>query len=240
MQNTRATEKPYIISGFDDVLRQAENTGLIKSAIKIFEVDATFSGMSELYVSLSMNQLNPKFTLVSGISTWFDGRIENFLTKSKFPTRQMYLRNWLTEWSIENFKIDKMQKILIDHPDQKFIVIFDNSQASLILAKQIQKKFSGKILAIYLHQVIEKDIPAGAVKYYSAFDIALNEYKNQRMSIEEVNSVAKAITNEKHTDMLFPNYAVCPVNYDPCAVADDKIKSICTDVRIHIQTLCSK
>ena len=46
-----ANEKPLIISGFDDVLRQAENTSLLKATIKIFEEDKTFSGMPELYFS---------------------------------------------------------------------------------------------------------------------------------------------------------------------------------------------
>ncbi len=39
-----AVEKPYIISGFDDVLRQAENTGLLKASLQIFEKDKTFVG----------------------------------------------------------------------------------------------------------------------------------------------------------------------------------------------------
>ncbi len=44
----KADQKPYIISGFDDVLRQAENTGLIKASLKILGNDKGFSGMPEI------------------------------------------------------------------------------------------------------------------------------------------------------------------------------------------------
>ena len=40
--HAQAVEKPYIISGFDDVLRQSENTGLFNAAIKLFAKDETF------------------------------------------------------------------------------------------------------------------------------------------------------------------------------------------------------
>jgi hypothetical protein len=104
-----ASEKPYIISGFDDVLRRAENTGLIKASLKIFEKDKTFSGMCELYSVISANETVPAFTLVSAISNWFDGRIENLLTRYNCPSHQSYLRNWLTQWSIQSFKIASLK-----------------------------------------------------------------------------------------------------------------------------------
>ena len=126
----RASEQPFVISGFDDVLRQAENTGLIKSALKILEEDRTFTGMPELYKALTHEEPSPRFVIVSAISNWFGNRIERFLTSAQFPSNKRYLRNWLTEWSIEKFKIEKIREVLQEKPNRKFIVIFDNSEAS--------------------------------------------------------------------------------------------------------------
>ncbi len=158
----KADQKPYIISGFDDVLRQAENTGLIKASMKILEDDKGFSGMPELYHLISDQETSPQFVLVSAISNWFDSRIDRFLQNSHFPSHRRYLRNWLTEWSIESFKIEKIKAILKEKGDRQFIVIFDNSEASINLVEEINRQFPKKFVGIYLRQVQNKKLPLGA------------------------------------------------------------------------------
>jgi phosphatidate phosphatase APP1 len=236
----RAAEKPFIISGFDDVLRQAENTGLFKAALKILEKDKTFSGMPELYQAISREEESPHFVLVSGISYWFENRITKFLKKSHFPDNKLHLRNWLTQWSVENFKVDHIKNIIADRPNRKFIVIFDNSDASLGLAEKLHAEFLNTIHVVYLHQVIDKKIPSSAVSYYTAFDIALNEYAANRMNTDEVVEVGQAIVKETKVDMLFPSYAVCPEKYNPCKEVSGDILDICSKVKDHIAALCSQ
>jgi phosphatidate phosphatase APP1 len=236
---SQTNTKPYIISGFDDVLRQAENTGLFKAAIKIFEKDKDFSGMSELYRTISVAETKPeKFSLVSGIADWFDTRIEEHLTKNKYPKYARYLRNWLTEWSIEDFKLSRVDKIISENPGRNFIVIFDNSGASLGLAEKLQKKFPNKIVDIYLRQVVAKDIPKGATHFLTAFDIALNEWNNDRLSAEEVTRVAKSILQEKDSEIIIPSYAYCPKDYNPCGEAKT-LQVICEEVRTKIVKICT-
>lgn len=232
-----ASNKPYIISGFDDVLRQAENTGLIKAAIKILEPDATFAGMPELYRVISVEEQNPKFVLVSAISHWFDGRIERLLTEAHYPEHRRYLRNWLTEWSIEKFKIDRIKEIIAERPDRNFIVIFDNSDASLELANSLSTLYPKEIKAIYLRQVVNKKLPQSATSFYTAFDIALSEYTAGRMTMDEVVEVAAAILLEKNPNMLFPSYAFCPISYSPCDQKFEK-QDLCLKIEEHVQTIC--
>jgi phosphatidate phosphatase APP1 len=233
-----AEERAYIISGFDDVLRQAENTGLVKASIKIFEKDKTFSGMPELYQVISHNEGKPQFVLVSAISSLFDGRIGKFLTRTHYPANQRYLRNWLTQWSIEEFKIAKINEIIAKHPNKKFIVIFDNSDASITLAEKLHEELPEKIQAVYLRQVVEKNIPASAIGFYTAFDIAVNEQQASRLSSLDVMAVANALLKETNREMLFPSYAVCPTTYDPCLNISEDLAGTCSQVRNHIQSLC--
>lgn len=234
----KAEQKPYLISGFDDVLRQAENTGLIKATIKIFEEDKGFSGMPELYQVISKQEASPKFVLVSAISNWFETRIDKFLTKSHFPSNHRYLRNWLTEWSIESFKINKIREILKEKPDRKFIVIFDNSDASINLADKIRQQFAENIVTVYLRQVQQKKLPKGATGFYTAFDVAANEYENGRLSSEDVSKVGHAILDEKDITSLIPAYAACPSIDNLCGTRSPDIKDICLKVSQHIQALC--
>jgi len=233
-----ATQKPYIISGFDDVLRQAENTGLVKSAIKMFEQDKTFSGMPELYTGVSATENNTKFTLVSATSIWFTNRVDEFLTDAHFPARRLYLRDWVTEWSIEDFKISHIQDIIKEKPNRQFIVIFDNSDPSLVMAETIHTNFPDKVLEVYLRQTIQKTLPASAHPFFTAFDIALNEYRNERLSLPELKTVAAAVIKENQTENLFPSYALCPKDYDPCQSAEGEASSVCAQVKDHVQALC--
>lgn len=237
--NSEASEKPYIISGFDDVLRQAENTSLLKAAKKILEEDKTFSGMPELYQVISGQESFPNFTLVSGISNWFDSRIDAFLLGSRYPSHRRYLRNWLTQWSIEDFKIEKIREVINERPQRSFIVIFDNSDPSLSMADKISTEFSGKVLAIYLHQVVGKKVPTSAIGYYTAFDIAFSEYKSGRLADDDVLKVGQAILSENNVEMLVPSYAECPKHYNSCDSQNPKVSELCVRVEDHLTSLCT-
>ena len=234
-----AEQNPYLISGFDDVLRQAENTGLIKAALKIFENDKTFAGMAELYQVLTRSESGlEKFILVSAISNVFDARIDKLLSESHYPTHKRYLRSWLTEWSIENFKISKIKKIIDDHPDRKFMVIFDNSQASIRMARTFQEKFSDKIVNIYLRKVVAQDPMPGVVLFTNAFEIALNEYKQGRLSPEDLANVGNSLLSEKIKENIFPSYALCPKEKSMCLDAPERVRQICHTVEEHLQKIC--
>ncbi|QDK37581.1 phosphatase domain-containing protein [Bdellovibrio sp. NC01] len=233
-------QSAYIISGFDDVLRQAENTGLVKAAIKIFEKDHGFTGMSVLYSEISKNERDPHFSLVSGIATWFENRVDSLLTREQFPSRRLYLRNWVTQMNLEKFKIDNVATIIDDHPGRKFIVIFDNSDASLTLADQLMNKFPAQILEVYLHQIIDKKIPSRAKAYHTAFDIAVNEYKNGRLDAGSVKNVADSILKENRLEALIPAYAVCPPNKTSTDFElPQEIEMLRGQVESHLATLCT-
>lgn len=236
--NAQAT-RPELISGFDDVLRQAENTGLTKSAIKILEKDKTFAGMPELYQAITQDETTPvKFTLVSGISTWFESRIEKFLAETHYPKAKLSLRNWLTQWSIEKFKVKNLEKILAAHPGRSFIVVFDNSVPSLQIAETIRTHYADKITAVYLHEVTPRDQQQGTVNYITALDIALNEMNYGRLDAADVEHVAQAILKEQNPELIIPSYAYCPTDYNPCSNATAETTAICSQVQTKITDIC--
>lgn len=238
-QAVAQTQKPVVISGFDDVLRQAENTGLMKAAAKILEKDKTFAGMPELYQVLTSDEKTEiKFTLVSAISKWFQGRIEGFLSETHYPVAHLYLRNWLTEWSIDNFKVERLERVLSKNPGRRFIVIFDNSEPSLEIAELINNKYASKIGPVYLRETIFRKPRAGTVNFITALDIALSEYKLGRLSQAEVEKVGQAILNEKNDELVLPSYAYCPTNYDPCGNTGAEVAKTCDAVKMKIVDLC--
>lgn len=235
-----AADAPYVISGFDDVLRQAENTGLLKSAIKIFEKDQGFTGMAVLYSEISKNESDPRFSLVSGIGTWFEGRVDALLKKDGYPSRRLYLRNWITQMNLEKFKLDRVSEIIETHSARKFIIVFDNSDVSIRLADQLMDKFPDKIQAVYLHQIVDKKTPARAHSYHTAFDIALGEYQNGRLDEDSVKIVANEVLQEKRLDALIPSYAACPrAPSSNDSALPQEIATLRAQVDSHLHSLCS-
>ncbi len=148
------------------------------------------------------------------------------------------MRNWLTEWSIQSFKIEKINEIIKEKNDRKFIVIFDNSDASINLAEEINLRFPKNVVAIYLRQVQNKKLPLGATGFYTAFDIAQAEYEQGRLNIKDVTQVAEAVLNQQDIKFLIPTYATCPAKEDPCGFRSTVIKDICAAVNRHVNTLC--
>lgn len=239
--NPVLAEPVEVITGFDDVLRQAENTSLLRASLKIFEPDKTFAGMPVLYQSLVNDNGRPrKIFLVSAISNMFQTRIDGFLRDSKYPAADFYLRSWLTEWSIENFKNEKIEQILKSKPQSKFIVIFDNSEPSLVLAKEISKKYADRVTKIYLRKTVEKEMPAEAVSFVTAFDIAWSEFNEKHLDILGLQQVALMISLEDDAELIIPSYAYCPKDYSlPCPATNpdskwcslvvEKVRKICAD-----------
>jgi len=231
--------KPYLISGFDDVLRQAENTGLFRAALKILKADKTFAGMRELYTLMSnQEEQAPHFVLVSAIATWFNRRITDFLTANRYPSFELRLRNWITQWPIEKFKTDEVEKIINDRPGRQFTVIFDNSEASLTMARDFAVRFAPQLSAIYLRWVVDRPVPQSAVPFVTAFDIALNELRLSHFNSKEVMVVGYALLDEKRGENVIPEYAHCPKEYNPCENVGTDLLKVCEAVKERIQKIC--
>jgi len=226
----------HLVSGFDDVLKQAENQNLLKAAIRLFQTEKTFTGMPELYQELTKNKKEEsKFFLISGTSHWFLESSRKFIESSHYPQAQYFFRNWLTEWSITDFKINSIHSALSSFPEGKMIVIFDNSGASQNLARLIPEKFPGQVLAIYLRQTVQRPETPGAMQFVTAFEVGLEEWKKGRISSFGLDRITQVILNEKNPKKLIPAYAFCPKDYNPCVQAE---LTNCHSVRTKVRAIC--
>jgi phosphatidate phosphatase APP1 len=232
-------QKIALISGFDDVVRQAENQSLVRSGLKLFSKDHTFTGMPELYSSLLKDNGLSEFFLVSGTSSLFKGRIQKFISGAGYPACELHLRNWIKEWSVEEFKAASIQKILDQHESPNLIVIFDNSGASLQMVKTFPQAFPGKLLQMYLRETVQMSEPAGAHLFVTAFDLAVMEYQAQRLSEASVSLVGETILANSDAEKLIPAYAYCPAVYDPCAaITNVSLQSVCARVKARVLQVC--
>src|SRR5262245_10155417 len=78
------TPKPFLISGYDDVLRQAENANVVRAAGRSMSESEGFAGMPELYKIMAQPTDIP-FVVVSATSRTFENSATEFLKRSGYP-----------------------------------------------------------------------------------------------------------------------------------------------------------
>jgi phosphatidate phosphatase APP1 len=235
-------DKPFLISGYDDVLRQAENANVARAAGRSMSDAEGFAGMPELYQLLSDSQAAVPFVVVSATSTMFEGGAKQFLQHSGFPAPQLYFRRWLLDSSAEKFKYERFDEIIAQQTaqqaDRHFIFVFDNSNTSLDLSERLLRERASAVSAIYIRETLKRDHLADTITFITAFEIAAHEYAVGRMTEAEVAQVASAIVREQRPTRVVPDYAYCPFDFDPCPSAKPALADSCASVRTKVVGIC--
>jgi phosphatidate phosphatase APP1 len=227
-----------VISGFDDVLRQADLPNPLSSAWRLFTPDEGFAGMPTLYKALVPPAEN--FVIVSGITSLYGKTATRFLRAEGYPPFQLRFRNWLTEWPIAAFKMNAIRDVVWLTPERKYIFIFDNSAPSLEIAGKLRSTLSSFVTAIYLRQTVPRNAVPGTIGFVTALDIALAEFAAGRLPEAKVVAVARALLVEANPARIIPPYAYCPRESAPalprklgrtsaklCLAVAQKIRDFC-------------
>lgn len=230
---------PVLVSGFDDVMRQADNTGLLRAARRLLSPDATYAGMPELYRAMSCPEADPSMYVVSAITSMLTTRARNFLAREGFPPSKLHFRRWLLQWSPERFKRVRIEQLLAEHDDRRFVFVLDNSATSVRLAQGLLQAHPSRIAAIYLRETVKRDLPPGVMPFLTAFDIAAHEFAAGRLTASETTRVADAILAERDTNRVIPLYSYCPTTLPACALPDPGAMRQCDRVRERVLTICA-
>lgn len=223
-----------LISGYDDVLRQADNTSFLRAAIKFLEEDKGFAGMPLLYQKLLHRSGKKEFVLLSAIPSLFESRVKDFLKKEQYPSSQLILRNIFTQWSAVNFKMQVMEEF--SQSEGEIILVLDNSEASIEFAERMRKVYQDRVSKIYLRQTELKSYSPDITPFITTFDIALSEAKKGRLSRRDVDSILATLLSESQDERIIPSYAYCPVTYDPCG---NDIFEYCPKLSQKVQAICT-
>lgn len=124
--------------------------------------------------------------------------------------------------SREAFKYDSdysykyaVYKRIIESSEDQFILVGSDKGVDQEVFAQIKKEFPKRVLKMYIHIVENrKNILEGMAPYHTAFDIALSEYSDGRMSRKSVQKIGKSIGGEEKFHKVFPHNAHCPRELD--------------------------
>lgn len=230
---------PVLVSGYDDVLRQADNTGLLRAARRLLTADVTYAGMLELYQILSCPGSDPPMYVVSATPSALTSRARAFLARSGYPASRLYFRRGWLQWSPERFKQARIERLLSAHPDRRFVFVFDNSPTSVRLSQGLLQAHPTRIAAVYLRETVKRDLPSRVIPFITAFDIAAREFTAGRITAIDTARVAEAILAERDANQVIPGYSYCPVTSPPCAFRNADVADQCRRVREHVQRICA-
>lgn len=231
-------QKTVLVSGFDDVLRQAHNTNIFSAGLKLLEKDKPYAGMPELYRRMMVSGGTAQFYVITAMTNWLESRVDKFMKDYQYPQHSVYMRDWVTEWSITKFKMHHLEEILKVNPDSQLIVILDNSTASVELADLLKALHPGKVAEIYLRQTVEGKSSSQAKTFVTAFDIAFREFVSGRLNEDGLVAVGRSVLDDKNMENWIPSYAYCPKNYDPCAGFSLGARGVCDEIKTKVSGYC--
>lgn len=160
-----------MISDIDDTFLISHSSNFRKKLFVLLTENAhtrePFEGVVEHYrllasISAKDGTTNPFFFVSSSEWNLYD-YIREFFVKNDFP-QGVYLLNqlktfselWKTGSNNHSTKFTRIVRILEYYPDQKFILLGDDTQEDPIIYESIVSHFPGQIKAVYIRKVRKK------------------------------------------------------------------------------------
>lgn len=155
-----------IISDIDDTIIHTSATDILAMSRRVFLHNARtrmpFAGVSEFYKALQLGRNgkrnNPFFYVSSSPWNMYD-LLKDFLDLNQIPAGPLLLRdfglqdNKFISTGHMGHKFKEIENILLTYPLLNFVLIGDSGQEDPKIYREIVRKYTGRILAIYIRDV---------------------------------------------------------------------------------------
>ncbi len=141
------------------------------------------------------------------------------------------------------YKISHIESVIRENPNDSLILLGDNVEADHKVYLEVAKRNPNKVDKIYIRKVKNEDVPASVIGFYSAFEIAGQEYEEKRLNLAQVEDIANSILTTKDCFMyqVIPKYAYCPTEKKQFSlVSSPELKDLENQVINKIITSCKK
>lgn len=155
-----------IISDIDDTIVRTNATSLLAMGRITFLNNAKtrlpFAGVAEFYKALQLGRNgkrnNPLFYVSSSPWNLYDLLVD-FLDLNKIPVGPLLLRDFGLEPNKQDsdhmrHKLKEIEQILNAYPELNFVLVGDSGQEDPVIYREVVKHFPGRILAIYIRDVM--------------------------------------------------------------------------------------
>jgi phosphatidate phosphatase APP1 len=244
--------RPFVlVSDIDDTLKITDVKSKIDTVYNGLFSSRVFLGMPEVYTVLLKSskrhgQPFPRQTgplvFLSGAPTFIQGILESQLEPLKLPKATYFLRDWFAGQTVGEFKkeiLEDLQKT----SDLPFLFFGDDTEKDPEVLSDFSVAHPEHSVRVYIHAVTGRELPLGVIRYHTAFEIAVREFEEGRLGVEDVTRVGLRVMNKKRVEDLFPDFSVCPLDYrlpdSPLSDRDVNLKVLKDQVTEYIQRLCA-
>lgn len=197
-----------------------------------------FSGMPTLFRQIYKSKNTSGIEYLSGSGDYLKHSINSFLIRNEFPSGSIFLKKNIFE-SVFDHKINSLKKIIQTlTPNEKLIFIGDDTQKDPFIYQEIQKLYPDLVEAIYIHKVTGKRIPSDQIPFTTAFDIAINEFNNDRLEYESAISIGMTVLLEKKSEKIIPQFMNCDSNSVSLPSKEPSIEIISKKIEFKILKIC--
>jgi phosphatidate phosphatase APP1 len=196
-----------VISDFDDTIKQTNvqsTTGAIFNGV--FTKKA-FAGMNSLFDS--MDSYTSGLYILSNSPNLLRFKIFKLIVKHGLNPIEVSTRNIIKDRDGFKYKYDYVVS-KIKELNSKVVLIGDDVGEDPEVYAKVKEDYPGLVDEIYIHVVKHREIPSGITDYITSFDIAINEYKKERMNLNQVMMLGNELAVDYSMKNVIPKFSFCP------------------------------
>jgi phosphatidate phosphatase APP1 len=197
-----------IISDIDDTVLVSHSSTILKRLVLLFTRNPrsrqAFAGIVEFYQQLAytyteVNIPNPFFYVSSSEWNLYDDLVDffrfNHLPEGSFLLNQV--KRWYDLWKTGKTKHEgkllRIVRILEAFPQQRFMLVGDNSQSDPGIYQSIVHKYHGRIVAVFIRSVVPEHDPPTELILHSISEkgIPTHLFKDSQSAIIHAKSIFK-------------------------------------------------
>jgi Uncharacterized conserved protein (DUF2183) len=197
-----------IISDLDDTIKITNSGNEVDGTISAAFKSVVFTGIPEFF--LATKDYANEMHVLSASPIMLRAKIEATLKKRQIAYTSLILKNAQNHETKFDYKVKAIKMLMENNPDD-FVLIGDDVGQDPEAYAEIQRLYPNRILAIYIHVIKNRAIPAGT-KYWTSFDLFLREFAAARMNPGWVEHASRTLLAEKDLKKIIPDFADCPKN----------------------------
>ncbi|MBT4792373.1 MAG: DUF2183 domain-containing protein [Halobacteriovoraceae bacterium] len=197
-----------VVSDLDDTLKITNVQSMAEAARNALFSKKAFQGMPRLLEK--MESYSNDLYILTASPKFLNKPIKKFLSYNDILIKDIFMRSLTREADKKKYKYKSLQKILELTLGDKLILIGDNTQVDESVYLQIKSEYPDRVEAIYVRKIKDKPSAKGVFPFYTAYGIALAEYKSGRLSLVQVLDIGKSILLTKDLKQYIPKFAYCP------------------------------
>jgi len=198
-----------VISDLDDTIKQTNVDNVPTAVYNALFTQKVFKAMPEVFQTME-TYTNGLYVLSNSFNL-LRFNIFKLLRKSDINPLEVSTRNMLRDKDGFKYKYEFITGKM-DELNSNAILIGDDHGKDPQVYDKVIKTHGEKVKAAYIHLIMNREVPSTVTPYITSFDIALNEYKEQRMNLSQVENLGLEILEAEDFEKVIPKYAYCPTD----------------------------